>query len=229
MSLSPKTSSRFQRAAAAERGRLLSQREKLATEVKRRQEALAEVEAALAAITERIHALEALSEEDAGPEPEPTPAETPPIARGEAHSLRGAAIREMAVRVLISANAEQRPIHYRDWLTLLGEFGFRVEGKRPEAVFLNQLVRSPLVRATTKAGIYQLDREVTDQLRARLAGLQRELSELISEPIEDGTLLASTARHEELTREIRSTGKALEETRRSLTPLRDRAGIQLAA
>jgi hypothetical protein len=228
MSLPPKTSSRFQRAAVAERRRLLSQREKLTAEVKLRENALADAETALAAISERIQALEALSEETASPEV-PRATETPPSANGGGRTLRGAAIREMAVRVLVSADAEQRPIHYRDWLTLLGEFGFRVEGKRPEAVLLNQLVRSPLVRPTTKAGIYQLDRGVANQLRARLEDLQRELSDLIKEPMDAETLPASTARHDELTREIRRTGKALEEARRSLTPVKEAAGMRLAA
>jgi hypothetical protein len=77
--------------------------------------------------------------------------------------LRGREIRELAVEVLAKSYGSN-PIHYRSWLQLLEDREFRVAGKRPEAVFLNQVTRHPAVRATTQRGFYALDPEAAREL-----------------------------------------------------------------
>lgn len=100
-----------------------------------------------------------------------------PDAPPEAGSieLRASAIRKEAVRVLIESDRAESPIHYRAWLDLLVEQGYRITGKRPAAVFLNQIVRSPVVKSTTEAGVYELDRDVPKRLQAELGRLQGDL------------------------------------------------------
>jgi hypothetical protein len=72
-----------------------------------------------------------------------------------ASSLRGTAIREIAVRVLVERGAG--PIHYRDWHELLREAGYAVSGNDPQSTLLTQISRSPVVRRTTTAGVYEID------------------------------------------------------------------------
>lgn len=105
----------------------------------------------------------------------------------DAKQLSGADIRLTAVPLLLRRH-RSAPIHYRDWLGLLAEEGYKVVGKRPDAVFLNQVARSPLVRATTKAGYYALDLAAIDLLREKLRAQQAELAERMnnvpSDPVE---------------------------------------------
>jgi hypothetical protein len=61
--------------------------------------------------------------------------------------------------------------------------GYAVAGKRPDAVFFEQLVRSPIVRSTTKSGYHGLDLDVFDQLYARLRAQQTKLAELMAMPL----------------------------------------------
>jgi vacuolar-type H+-ATPase subunit I/STV1 len=117
-------SSRFASAARSEMRRLGQQRSSLAEK--------------LAAVEARIAELQPFATPD---EPDDTGA------------LRGHRIRDIAVELLRAEHGDG-PFHYRDGLRLLESRGYRVAGKRPEAVFLNQLVRSPLVRATTQRGYY---------------------------------------------------------------------------
>jgi hypothetical protein len=65
--------------------------------------------------------------------------------------LRGARIRETAVRVLAGHNQPDAPVHYRDWFELLTAQGLMPAGKFPLATFLTQVGRSPLVQRTTTA------------------------------------------------------------------------------
>jgi hypothetical protein len=94
------------------------------------------------------------------------------------HLLKGATIRKLAVPLLLRIQGEA-PIHYRDWLGLLRQEGYAVAGKRPDAVFLNQVVRSPLVKATTRAGYYEIDLQAVDRLYDELNRHQAELGGLM--------------------------------------------------
>jgi prefoldin subunit 5 len=98
----------------------------------------------------------------------------------QASVLSGAAIRLLAVPLLLREQGTA-PIHYRAWLELLTREGYAVAGKRPDAVFLNQVVRSPLVHSTTKAGYYEVDPGIVDLLREKLRKQKSELAEFMRE------------------------------------------------
>jgi hypothetical protein len=169
-------SQRFANAARAERDRLAKRRSQLFAQ---RQDMQAKVDALdqeLEAIDSEITVLGDLA----------TPAE----ASGELAGIRavpeedtnlisGRQIRALAVPLLMRER-RNAPIHYREWFALLSDQGYRVAGKRPDAVFLNQVSRSPLVRATTRSGYYELDLDIVDALREELRRQQSELSGLIS-------------------------------------------------
>jgi hypothetical protein len=209
----PKTSSRLLRAAAAERtdldrhrDRLLARRESLRADLER-------IEAALVEVDERVALLSRLAPASGAPAALPTPAERDGVA---ATALRGTAIRETAVRVLAGSPHAGGPIHYRRWLELVEDAGYAVAGKDPAAVFLTQISRSPVVRKTTTAGAYELDRDAPERLRRRLAALQGELRTVTAAPA-DATDLAEIRRRRDGTlAEITQVERALEEAARSL-------------
>ena len=130
--------------------------------------------------------------------------------------LRGTAIREMAVRVLVERGAG--PIHYRGGHALLREAGYAVSGKDPQATLLTQISRSPVVRRTTTAGVYEIDPEAPERLRNALAKLHAELRELTSAPADPDDLARVRARRDELVGYINSTERALDEAERVLSP-----------
>jgi short-subunit dehydrogenase involved in D-alanine esterification of teichoic acids len=78
---------------------------------------------------------------------------------------------------------------------------------------LTQLTRSPLVRKSTQAGVYQLDRSAPEQLRRRLEDLQREMRELTAPTFVTGAtdLAAVRAQRVALGKDISRVEKALEE------------------
>jgi hypothetical protein len=225
------TSMRLLRAAEAEhaqldrhRGRLLQARERLRAE-------LEQVERDLAEVDERRRLLERLV-----PPPCQTAgsATTDTDARSEGplggvrdglrssareagaaggRELRGPEIRAAAVRLLLADPAGPEALHYRDWFERLVGAGFSVAGKDPQAVFLTQLTRSPLVRKSTQAGVYQLDRNAPERLRRRLDDLQREMRELTAPTFVTGAtdLAAVRAQRVALGKDISRVEKALEE------------------
>lgn len=209
----PTTSTRFRRAASTERDRLVRQRTKVAAKAKSVREELEALETETHKLDERIDSLQALIG-DRGvqlverPGPRPT---------DEGQALAGSAIRRVAVRVLVDSEHAEAPIHYREWFNLLRDAGYDVAGKRPDAVFLNQIARSPVVKTTTKAGIYELDQEAPRRLGQRLEELQRALSALaVDAPSDPADLEKRTADQEELGLEIRRTQKALTEATEGL-------------
>ncbi len=226
----PNPSSRLLRAAVAERADLVRHRERLAGERARLLGELRDLDAALAAVDRRLEVLAEL----AGP-PDETTAETTPVIRAagtetaardsgaddNATVLRGPAIREAALRVLIAQPGPIEALHYRQWYELLVEAGFRVAGKDPLAVFLTQLSRSPLVRKASAPGVYEVDRQAPLRIRQRLDRLQAELREVTvgapglatASPIELG---AVRARRHELDLAICQQERALEEALRVL-------------
>lgn len=176
-------SQRFTKAARAERDRLVRRRSGL---FKRREDLQGKIDLLdeeLEAVDQEISALESFAL---------TSKEADELAEAEASSedgsqlLSGATIRILAVPFLLREQGTA-PIHYRAWLGLLTRHGYAVAGKRPDAVFLNQVVRSPLVRATTKSGYYEIDLSVVDRLREQLRRQQSELAEFMRQaPTEIG-------------------------------------------
>lgn len=130
--------------------------------------------------------------------------------------LRGTSIREVAVRILARSDDAGRPVHYRRLYELLGEFGFAVAGKDPLATFLTQLSRSPVMRKTTKAGVYQIDFDASERLRRRLTELQTELRAVTGNPSATDDLAEIRRRRERVLAEVARVERALEEAARVL-------------
>lgn len=201
-------SQRFTRAAEAERNRLARRRSRILEKRESMQAKIDLLDEELEAVEAEIGALESLVL------PAGAPAGIALVEPAESDSalLKGAAIRTLAVPLLLRAQGAA-PIHYRDWLELLTREGYAVAGKRPEAVFLNQVVRSPLVRATTKAGYYAIDLEAVDRLREQLRRQQSELAELMrGAPAEVGEPFQKhRERQRELNTAIARTERELDE------------------
>jgi hypothetical protein len=138
---------------------------------------------------------------------EPRAAATPGTARGtELQEISGGAIRALAVPLLLRERGPG-PIHYADWADLLRAQGLQVAGKRPEAVFLSQVSRSPLVRATTKAGYYEIDFDAPRKLEEEL---RRQRTKLATAMIEDPQDPRGAERHRETRRELQLSISRLE-------------------
>jgi hypothetical protein len=229
----PHPSTRLLRAAVAERDDLARHRDRLTQERSRLLGQLRELDEGLAAVDRRLEVLaelagdpEAISPEAISPEaisPEPAAGNESAADPGENRTLlRGPAIREAAVRVLIAQPGPIEALHYRRWYELLVEAGYRIVGKDPLAVFLTQLSRSPLVRKASAPGVYEVDRQAPLRIRQRLDRLQAELREVTvgtpghlaaASPIELG---AVRARRHELDLAISQQERALEEALRVL-------------
>jgi hypothetical protein len=238
----PNPSSRLLRAAVAEQCDLLRHRERLTAERTRLLGELRALDDALAAADRRLEVLTEL----AGPPAAGGAADaggrrwranTNGAAAQEAGDpgqgagaqdtrplLRGPAIRDAAVRVLIAQPAPIEALHYRQWFDLLAQAGYKVAGKDPLAVFLTQLSRSPLVRKTSAPGVYEVDRQAPLRIRQRLERLQAELREVTTAAHTPVELGAIRARRHELDLAISQQERALEEALRVLHGHGDAAG-----
>jgi hypothetical protein len=223
----PNPSSRLLRAAVAEQADLVRHRERLTHERALLLGELRQLDEALAAADRRLGMLAELAGQAEGSVAEDgSEAPGKSTARSSAQNatqdddrpvLRGPAIREAAVRVLLAQPEPIEALHYRKWYELLVGAGFRIAGKDPVAVFLTQLSRSPLVRKTSAPGVYEVDRQAPHRIRHRLERLQAELREVMvaapgqvaaASPIE---LSAVRARRHELDLAISQQERALEE------------------
>jgi hypothetical protein len=233
-----KPSMRLLRAATAERAEIARRRERLHAKREPLVARLDEIDASLVALDERERLLDCLASvpESTSPstasaneeEPVQSHALQHPAARasngatsnGDREALRGPAIREVAVSLLAARGGDA--LHYRAWFDLLTGSGYRVAGKDPLAVFLTQLSRSPLVRRSTQAGVYEVDRGAPRRLARELYSLETKLREATSAP-STADLGEIRAQREELVNAIRHTERALEETERVLGADTDRA------
>ena len=130
--------------------------------------------------------------------------------------LRGSGIREAAVRVLAQSERAHDALHYREWYRLFVDAGFSIVGKDAEASFLTQLSRSPVVRRSTQAGIYELDfdfiaraRDQLQRLRARLRATHDPPHAFTAEELE-AARAQRIALHEEIGAVERQLQEALE-------------------
>ena len=195
-------SPRLVRAVTAERADLERQRAHLAREAADLRAALARIEQGMAEIDEQCGVLDRLV---------PTPVKLEEVAVNPGESaLRGPAIREVAVRLLVAEGLDG--LHYREWFDLLTRAGHAVAGKDPLAVFLTQLTRSPVVRKSATPGRYELDRQADQRLKRRIDRLHREY------------LSATRTNRTRITAEIAKTERQLDEAQRALqTHLEDAA------
>lgn len=216
-------SRRLQAAAAAERTRLerdlerLGMREReLSTQLAGVRESKEELEQQLQVLNRLAHNAER-APDNARRRLRAVPAYGPDDT-GEETVLRGAAIREAAVRALAGHAVPGAPVHYRDWFELLLAQGFVPAGKDPLATFLTQIGRSPLVKRSTASGIYSLDLEFPERARQQLAGLNAQLNEGRDEPsgktVEE--IAAARERRAKLTAEVHELERRLEEALRCL-------------
>jgi hypothetical protein len=222
----PHPSRRLLRAAAAEHADLMRHRERL---VRERDSVLAELQRldeAVAAVDRRLVVLGQLTGAPDGGDPPcdiderapGVPGSAPPNASApneDRQILRGPAVREIAVQVLISQTEHIEALHYRRWYDLVRESGYAVAGKDPLAVFLTQVTRSPVVRKSSEPGVYEVDRQAPLRIRQRLERLQAELREvtLSQAPVDLATV---RARRHELDLAISQQERALEEALRVL-------------
>ncbi len=209
----PNPSSRLVRAAEAERSDLRRLREEVTDQHEKALARVRELEATLAEVDERLQVLARIVPERTAPggtQPERDAEET------EKEVLRGPAIRETAVQVLRGRSPLIEALHYREWYELVLEAGYQVAGKDPLAVFLTQLGRSPVVRKTTQAGVYELDRNAVERLRRQLATLHSQLRDATVAAETPADLAEIRARRHDLEQAISQQERALEEALRVL-------------
>lgn len=216
----PKPSSRLVRAALSERDNLREVRNQVEAERDRVATSLRQLEATLAELDDRLRVLASIAPDaevrstlvvdDPGVTPERNG------TTDERTLLRGPVIREVAVQVLLSQPHDIEALHYRRWYELIRGAGYEVAGKDPLAVFLTQLSRSPVVRKSTEAGVYEIDRHAPDRLRKRLQALTAELREATTTPEAPAELAEIRARRHDLQVTISQQERALEEAQRVL-------------
>jgi hypothetical protein len=178
----PRISNRLRRAAAAERALVAQRRARVEGARARVQTELERLDRELADIDHHIHLLAQIAP-GAQEEPPHRNGDTRPrLDPGAPRVLRGPAIRQTAVRALVEQYPPVEAIHYRDWYRLLQEHGYAVAGKKPLAVFLSQVSRSPVMRKSTAAGVYALDRDAVERIRRELSELEAQLHELTGGP-----------------------------------------------
>jgi chaperonin cofactor prefoldin len=213
----PSPSARLLRAVAAERNWLRRQRSALLKRRRRIQTQLDELDCAIAELDERLALISRLGDEDLAPEHRSAKPEPEGSRERGGPVLRGPAIRAAAVKALLAHPQRPEALHYRRWFDLLAKAGYDVAGKDPLAVFLTQLSRSPLVRRSTQAGVYELDLQAPTRLRQQLEDLQAQLRKLTASASSSTADLGSIrSQRTALNLEINKVEKAFQEAEQTL-------------
>lgn len=213
----PSPSARLLRAAAAEREELGRHRARLLAARDELRKELAGIDASLHELDERTRLLERLAAPGpdqasaGGGRPRSTAAAGDGLPGRAATRLRGPAIRRAAVEALLALPERPEALHYRDWYEAVRAAGFEVEGKDPLAVFLTQISRSPVIRKSTQAGVYELDTAAAHRLRDQLDRLHEDLRALSATPSAATDLAAVRSRRAQIHAEIGQVEKALVE------------------
>lgn len=216
-------SRRIRSAAAAERDRVERELARLAARERELTHEIDSIGKARASLEHELGVLDRLAgpRTTASRHPQPAPRRLQVVP--EAHDatvtmLRGAHVRETAVRVLAASGQAGESVHYRTWFDLLRQRGFLPAGKDPLATFLTQIGRSPVVRRSTEPGVYSLDLAFPERATSRLQQLKDELEHVGRLPtnatVEE--LARTRERTGELQAEIHSIERALAEAQRSL-------------
>lgn len=165
-------------AITVERERLDKVATMLSATQDRLQAELATVLAQLADVEQRQRQLSRFLGEDFDDD-QPTRSAARTLGRSDAEqradaALRGAAIRQAAVRAALSEDQPERPRHYRDWLALIEAAGQTIHGQDAAATLLTQLSRCPLIVRALEPGTYRLDRDALARLRQQRDDLHAE-------------------------------------------------------
>jgi hypothetical protein len=216
-------SRRMRSAAMAERERIEREVARLATRERTLAAELGAVRSARAGLESELRLVARFAfdpQEDHDPSARRLRVVSPdnPLAEHAPVTLRGAEIREAAVRALAATPHAGAPIHYRTWFDLLTSQGLVPGGKDPVATFLTQVRRSPVVRSTTSSGMYELDLEFPLRAHDKLEELRRELDAIEELTPEAGVdaLELQRERRSRLKVEITTTERELDEAMRSL-------------
>ena len=217
-------SRRLQSAAAAERERLLRELSRLDARAGVLADELQQINSRCDELRDQLALLARFSsseEDSAFPVRKPSTAgHLQPVRSEETPRkaiLRGARIREVAVILLASSPQPRRPIHYQKWYELVRDAGYAVAGRDPQATFLTQISRSPVIRRADAPGTYALDFDAPRALRAELGRLRTRLLEISSDSTEstDDVTRVRKQRHE-LDSMTRRLERELEEALRVL-------------
>lgn len=215
-------SRRLVKAAQAERARLERELRRETENITHLRRTLAEAEQRSEQLRERLSLLSAFTvgEEAQAERAAPDNVVVFPEASAEPPNgyLRGHEIRRVAVRLLIEHGVEGQPIHYSDWFSFLRDAGYDIAARDPLATFLTQIGRSPVVSKGSDAGLYVLDLDAPERLRAQLDELNAELlalhhgqqtiAEIADVRERRGELVAAISRAERALEEaIESTGR----------------------
>jgi hypothetical protein len=209
-------SPRLRDAAASERRRIERELRRVDDRLARLEREADALRRQRAEAQERLHALDVLAHA--------SPTTAPGVRRAVSRVppapavVRGAHIREIAVRVLAASPDPSRSIPYRDWYRLVVERGIRISGKDPEASFLTQIGRSPVVVRAGRRGMYRIDWGFPDRARSELARLRSEFAKTLDPSDETSAIqiAATQERRRELTRAIARAETQLREALRSL-------------
>jgi hypothetical protein len=169
-------SRRLSSAVSAERERLTRELERRRARTRTLALELVQEEEAASALAARIRLLDELTGGVSQAEPDVRP--QPRVAVPTRGVLRGARIRQVAVELLAASEWRDQPVQYADWFRLVESAGYAIAGRDPQAAFLTQITRSPVVRRFDRPGTYQLDHKALDVLKEEAAGLRDELAQL---------------------------------------------------
>jgi hypothetical protein len=215
-------SRRLRSAALAERERLQRELERTAKRIAALRTELERVERNAGDIRRQLALLAQLAHDDEQDSPfpvqrslravePPTPQETPGYQTPPNGFLRGADIRTAAVRMLASTANPTKPIHYTEWYDLLTRAGYGVAGRDPQATFLTQIGRSPVVGRAGERGFYALDLDAPRRLAEKLHGLHVQLVGLHQGQQTIDEIATVRERRAELTTEYAKVERDLEE------------------
>lgn len=140
---------------------------------------------------------------------------------GDEQVLAGADIRKRAVDVLLQSGRAAELLHYKCWFELVVDAGYTIRGRDPQAVFLTQISRSPLVVRGPDNGTYRLDRAAPQRLATRLEQLRAQRNELVhgDHDRESWDLDALTTTLHDLTLEASRTERQLAEAANTIHDL----------
>ena len=204
-------STRLARALDSERDKLSRSLLRLENDRAALRERLAGIEAEIQAADERLMLLAQLR----GSAEDRTDARR--AIASQRQLLTGPAIRMAAVAVVRDLPEAEQALHYRQWLSLVEQAGYEVGGQKPSATFLSQISRSPVIRRTTRAGHYEIDRHAPARLRRRLAAMREQLSNGNVEHTELVDLDEVRRRRDALLRDVQRTERELAEATAALT------------